>query len=369
MANESELELVEENKIGIRKNKRRIFELEAGVSTTYAELMLLLADIEENRALLNRNFTSSFMGNRAIVVDNVNDLFNSRLIMIDSLDPKTDVESNFQTMFSNSVKIDQLENRTQLNEKLSEIIGRVQEVNVMLQAINTLVADANETIVEQVDTMISENAEWVDGELTKRMSSAAANVNKQGVSTNYERLNKLINNSDIAEGSAAAILKRVSAVTKSILESGKEDTNWKKAAYYRYWMHMAHHDNPAHLGMRTKRYKLIYFYGCNYQGEYQTPPGWELYDMKNDPQETKNLYGDPKHSELVKSLKVSLTKLRKKVGDDGSHYPKCEKIVQEFWDYDKTDQAKARKISNQFLAIRKAELKAGLKNPKTYGKP
>ena len=156
---------------------------------------------------------------------------------------------------------------------------------------------------------------------------------------------------------------------KSILESGKEDTNWKKAAYYRYWMHMAHHDNPAHLGMRTKRYKLIYFYGCNYQGEYQTPPGWELYDMKNDPQETKNLYGDPKHSELVKSLKVSLTKLRKKVGDDGSHYPNCEKIVQEFWDYDKTDQAKAQKISNQFLARRKAELKAGLKNPKTYGKP
>ena len=229
MANESELELVEENKIGIRKNKRRIFELEAGVSTTYAELMLLLADIEENRALLNRNFTSSFMGNRAIVVDNVNDLFNSRLIMIDSLDPKTDVESNFQTMFSNSVKIDQLENRTQLNEKLSEIIGRVQEVNVMLQAINTLVADANETIVEQVDTMISENAEWVDGELTKRMSSAAANANKQGVSTNHERLNKLIDNSNIAESSAAAILKWVSTVTKSILESGEDITRRRDA--------------------------------------------------------------------------------------------------------------------------------------------
>ena len=62
---------------------------------------------------------------------------------------------------------------------------------------------------------------------------------------------------------------------KSILESGKEPQNWKKAAYYRYWMHMAHHDNPAHVGMRTKRYKLIYFYGCNYQGDYQTPAGWD----------------------------------------------------------------------------------------------
>jgi hypothetical protein len=105
----------------------------------------------------------------------------------------------------------------------------VQEVNAMLQAINTLVADANETIVEQVDTMISENADWVDGELTKKMSSAAANVNKQGVSANYERLNKLITNSDIAEGSAAAILKRVSAVTKSILESGEGITRRRDA--------------------------------------------------------------------------------------------------------------------------------------------
>ena len=222
MANESELELVEENKIGIRMNKRRIFELEAGVSTTHAELMLLLADIEENRALLNRNFTSSFTGNRAIVVDNVNDLFNSRLIMIDSLDPKTDVESNFQTMLSNAVKVDQLENRAELNGKLSEIIGRVQEVNVMWQAINTLVAEANEAVVEQVDAMISENAEWVDGELISKMSSAAANSNKQGVGVNQDRVDKLIDSSHIAEDSTAVILKRVSSVTKSILESGED---------------------------------------------------------------------------------------------------------------------------------------------------
>ena len=59
-------DLISENKINIRKNRRRIFELDAEVSTTYAELMLLLADIEENRSLLQRNFTSAFMGNRSI---------------------------------------------------------------------------------------------------------------------------------------------------------------------------------------------------------------------------------------------------------------------------------------------------------------
>ena len=156
---------------------------------------------------------------------------------------------------------------------------------------------------------------------------------------------------------------------KSILESGKEPKNWKKVAYYRYWMHMAHHDNPAHIGMRTKRYKLIYFYGCNYQGEYQTPAGWELYDMVKDPGETKNLYDDPKHAKLVNSLKQWFAKLRKKVGDDGSHYPACEKIVQEFWDYSDADRKRAVAISNEYSKKRKSELAEGLYNPKTSGKP
>ena len=189
-----------------------------------------------------------------------------------------------------------------------------------------------------------------------------------------QRFDTIIENVDYAptmlDFAGATIPKTVQGRSfKSLLETGKEADGWKKAAYYRYWMHMAHHDNPAHLGMRTKRYKLIYFYGCNYQGGYQTPAGWELYDMENDPHETKNLYHDPKHANLATSLKSWLAKVRKRVGDDGSHYPKCEKIVQEFWDYDEADQAKARKISAEYLARRKGELETGIRNVKTSGSP
>ena len=229
MANESNLELIAENKLGIQKNKKRIFELEAEVSTTYAELMLLLADIGENRALLDRNFASAFTGNRAIAIDNINDLFNSRLLMIESLEPKTEVEQNFQTMFANMVKIDQLENKAKLNEKLSEICARVQEINPMLQAINSLIAEANESVVEQADAMISENAEWVDGDLDEKMSAASANANKQGVAGNLERLEKLIEQSSGAEEEAAQILKRVGSVTKNILESGDDIARRREA--------------------------------------------------------------------------------------------------------------------------------------------
>jgi N-acetylglucosamine-6-sulfatase len=153
---------------------------------------------------------------------------------------------------------------------------------------------------------------------------------------------------------------------KSLLETGQEPEGWKQEAYYRYWMHMAHHDNPAHLGMRTKTHKLIYYYGCNYDGGYQTPPGWELYDLVNDPMETRNVLDESVNHQLVLELKKRLAALRERVGDDGTHFPKCETIVQEFWADDARNRAKAIKLSHEYLSRRQAELKAGKKYVRTW---
>ena len=143
---------------------------------------------------------------------------------------------------------------------------------------------------------------------------------------------------------------------RSICETGKEPEGWKQEAYYRYWMHMAHHDNPGEMAIRTKTHKLIYFYGCDYQGKNQTPPAWELYDLAKDPEELRNVYDDPAYATVRDELKTQFAKLRKDIGDDGSHYPDCEKVVQEFWDYDKADREKAIVLSGEFLKRREAEL-------------
>lgn len=156
---------------------------------------------------------------------------------------------------------------------------------------------------------------------------------------------------------------------RPLLETGREASDWKQEAYYRYWMHMAHHDNPGHVGIRTKTHKLIYYYGCNYDGGYQTPPGWELYDMVNDPEETRNLFHDPAHAEIAIQLKQQLAAARTRVGDDGSHYPKCEAVLQEFWDYDQADQEKAREISHHYLKRRLQELADEQRNVKTWVGP
>ena len=60
--------------------------------------------------------------------------------------------------------------------------------------------------------MISENAEWVDGALSAKMDAATANANKQGVSSNLERLEKLIQKSTVSKEESAKILKRVNEV-------------------------------------------------------------------------------------------------------------------------------------------------------------
>ena len=145
---------------------------------------------------------------------------------------------------------------------------------------------------------------------------------------------------------------------KSICETGREPASWPNEAYYRYWMHMAHHDNPGHVGIRTKEFKLIYYYGTDYQGGNQTPPAWELYDMRKDSIESINLYDNPKYTKTVAKLKQRLASLRKRIGDDGRDFPETEKVVQEFWDYDAADSEKARKISAEFLQRRLQALKS-----------
>ncbi len=136
---------------------------------------------------------------------------------------------------------------------------------------------------------------------------------------------------------------------RQVCETGAAPPDWKQAAYYRYWMHMAHHDNPGHLGIRTREFKLIYYYGCGRNVGQRTPPGWELYDLRNDPTEVVNQYDNPGYASVVAKLKRELAALRRRVGDTGEDYPAVEAILQEFWDYDEADRKAAVEISQAYL--------------------
>jgi arylsulfatase A-like enzyme len=103
---------------------------------------------------------------------------------------------------------------------------------------------------------------------------------------------------------------------------GHTPRDWRQSMYYRYWMHLADHGVPAHYGVRTKEWKLIYYYGkaLGSSGaiDRDTEPEWELFNIASDPHEMNNLYGDPKHDKTVRELKAELTKLRKHYKDQDS---------------------------------------------------
>ncbi len=77
-------------------------------------------------------------------------------------------------------------------------------------------------------------------------------------------------------------------------------TEWRKSIYYHYYDH-GKHKVGRHDGVRTERYKLINFY---------TDDLWELYDLKNDPNEVNNLYGNSESKKVLKELTTELFRLR-----------------------------------------------------------
>jgi arylsulfatase A-like enzyme len=99
---------------------------------------------------------------------------------------------------------------------------------------------------------------------------------------------------------------------------GRTPANWRQAMYYRYWMHLPT-NVAAHYGIRTERWKPIYYYGKaldRAKPSIATRPSGALFDLKRDPREMKNLYGDPASAPVVKQLKAELARLRKQYKDE-----------------------------------------------------
>jgi arylsulfatase A-like enzyme len=87
---------------------------------------------------------------------------------------------------------------------------------------------------------------------------------------------------------------------------GQTPKEWRTSMYYRYY-HPGHHNVAAHYGVRTDRYKLIYFNKLNQ---------WELYDLRKDPLETRNIYADPASAGLANKLKAEMYRLKKELKDE-----------------------------------------------------
>ncbi|MEO7923314.1 MAG: sulfatase [Chitinophagaceae bacterium] len=83
--------------------------------------------------------------------------------------------------------------------------------------------------------------------------------------------------------------------------TGKQKQLPRHNLYYHFYEYKADHTVLQHLGVRGERYKLIYFYPVN---------EWELFDLKKDPQEQKNLIHSAAYQKIRTQMKEELLKLR-----------------------------------------------------------
>ena len=114
---------------------------------------------------------------------------------------------------------------------------------------------------------------------------------------------------------------------------GETPHDWRQSMYYRYWTH--HKIRPAHIGIRSHRYKLMFLYGdpLNATGSDKAPvnPSWEFYDLLADPHEHHNVYGSPTYAGEIEKMKRELLKLRREVGDTDAATPRMQEIMDEYY--------------------------------------
>jgi len=100
--------------------------------------------------------------------------------------------------------------------------------------------------------------------------------------------------------------KQVQGRSFAAVLAGRTPKDWRTEMYYRYYHYPADHRVQPHYGIRTDRYKLIYFNRID---------AWELFDLKTDPHELKNIHADADQASRVKKLKADLARFRTELDD------------------------------------------------------
>jgi arylsulfatase A-like enzyme len=125
------------------------------------------------------------------------------------------------------------------------------------------------------------------------------------------QVNNLISNIDWAPTllnlTGTAVPKEIQGESFLPLLKG-EKTAWRKEAYYHYYEYPVPHHVYPHIGLRAEQYKLVRFYGPK--------DFWELYDLKKDPQELRNIYGVKGYEAITADLKTKLKDQIRKYKDD-----------------------------------------------------
>merc|ERR1711865_371588 len=173
---ESEAHLA--NRKNIAANAAALHDLHLVVFANTSKLLAVRSIIEENRALLTKNYAVAFASNRLMMNNNTDCIFKNRIAILDAFKMEGQEQINFRNTKLNKAKIDFLEHRSQLN-------NRVAKTNVSMAAANAMIMNSNEEVVKFNTSAIETNKKLLEGvqpdKATAESNAARVDANTKGI--------------------------------------------------------------------------------------------------------------------------------------------------------------------------------------------
>ena len=91
------------------------------------------------------------------------------------------------------------------------------------------------------------------------------------------------------------------SMVEVLRNNGRPTSSWRDSIYYAYYENAAVHNVPVHDGIRSDRYKLMY---------YPRTREWNLFDLVKDPQEMRSFHDDPAYANVLSGMQKRYHDLR-----------------------------------------------------------
>jgi len=174
-----------------RENAGKIYELTSVVMGNKQKIYAERAFIEENRALILKNYTAAFHGNRLMANQNTEDIFMNRRNLLRTAKAVDAVQENFINSKANEAKIDFLEHRAKMNGRVVAVNEKMAQINALLIEVNSMIMEGNAGIVDFNSSHIEINRKLLEGETWTTLKEATPETNKERIDANTKRIAEL----------------------------------------------------------------------------------------------------------------------------------------------------------------------------------
>jgi len=200
------------NRKNIATNAADLHDLHLTVFGNSSKLLAVRSLIEENRTLILKNYTVAFGCNRLMVNQNTDCIFKNRLAILDAMKLEGQDHINFRNTKMNKAKIDFLEHRSLLNNRVAKTNAAMTAANAKLIEANTLIINNNEEIVKFNSDAITTNKNLLEGIQPEK---ATPEANAARVEANTKGIKMIVDHSSKYD-------EKVEAMTKACLENRKK---------------------------------------------------------------------------------------------------------------------------------------------------